>query len=47
MLARVDTGLLAQLRIAGIDKRIGEDHIFGNLVDAYNAFQSRASAPAS
>ena len=47
VLARVDTGLLAQLRIAGIDERIGQDHIFGNLVDAYNAFQSRASAPSS
>ena len=46
VLARVDTSLLATLQKYGIDKRIGTDHIFGNLIDAYNAFEARAQPKA-
>lgn len=45
--ARVDTGLLAELRKFGIAQRVGEDHIFGNLVDAYNAFNARPKGASS
>ena len=41
VLARVDEGIRATLSTFGIDKRIGPDHIFGNLVDAYNAYMAR------
>lgn len=44
VLARVDTGLLDEMRTMGLVERIGEDHIFGNLVDAYNAFEARQKA---
>ncbi len=40
-LARVDTGLRATLEEFGIVSRIGEDHLYGNLVDAYTAFEAR------
>ena len=45
-LARVDAGLMATLTSYGMDKRIPPDHIFGNLVDAYAAFERRPQ-PAS
>ncbi len=44
VLARVDTGLLAALQQYGVDQRIGADHIFGNLIDANEAFTNRHSA---
>ena len=44
VLARVDTGLLGALKQYGVDKRIGTDHIFGNLIDANEAFANRHSA---
>ena len=28
-----------------LDVRIGVDHVCGNLIDAYNAFESRPTAP--
>ena len=40
-LARVDTGLHATLAQFGIDERIGADYFYGNLVDAYAAFEAR------
>ena len=40
-LARVDTNLLKLLELYGVDSRIGADHIFSNLLDAYNAFEAR------
>ena len=46
-LTRVDTHLAALLHQYGIDQRIGPDHIFGNLVDAYAAFEARAKSPSS
>jgi high affinity sulfate transporter 1 len=46
-LARVDTGLLATLKLFGIEQRVGENHIFGNLIDAHTAFTQRASAPSA
>jgi MFS superfamily sulfate permease-like transporter len=45
-LARVDAGLMATLTSYGMDRRITPDHIFGNLVDAYAAFERRPQ-PAS
>jgi MFS superfamily sulfate permease-like transporter len=44
VLARVDTGLLGALKQYGVDQRIGTDHIFGNLIDANEAFANRHSA---
>ncbi len=44
VLARVDTGLLGALKQYGVDQRIGTDHIFGNLIDANEAFTNRHSA---
>ena len=35
------------MRTYGIDQRVGPDHIFGNLIDAYTAFQNRAKAPSA
>lgn len=40
-LARVDTGLHATLAQFGIDERIGADYFYGNLVDAFAAFEAR------
>jgi MFS superfamily sulfate permease-like transporter len=45
-LARADAGLMATLTSYGMDQRIAPDHIFGNLVDAYAAFERRPQ-PAS
>ena len=47
VLARVDTGLLDEMRQFGIAQKVGEDHIFGNLVDAYTAFTQREKAPSA
>ena len=44
VLARVDTSLLETLSKYGIDSRIGTEHIYGNLIDAYNAFEARPKA---
>jgi MFS superfamily sulfate permease-like transporter len=46
-LARVDTHLLTLLELYGIDKRIGPEHIFTNLIDAYTAFEAREKAGSS
>jgi MFS superfamily sulfate permease-like transporter len=45
VLARVDSGLLSTMKAYGIDQRVGDDHIFGNLIDAYTAFGNRAKTP--
>jgi high affinity sulfate transporter 1 len=45
VLARVDSGLLSTMKSYGIDQRVGDDHIFGNLIDAYTAFENRARTP--
>ena len=37
-LARADTGLLDTLRRYGLLERVAEEHLFGNLVDAVDAF---------
>jgi sulfate permease, SulP family len=47
VLARVDANLQATLNLYGVVDRIGADHIFGNLVDAYHAFQARTPSPQS
>jgi MFS superfamily sulfate permease-like transporter len=44
VLARVDAGMDTALATFGIDKRIGPDRMFGNLVDAYDAFLARPQA---
>jgi high affinity sulfate transporter 1 len=47
-LARVDPALMATLTSYGLDQRIPSDRIFGNLTDAYAAFQARTpAAPAT
>jgi high affinity sulfate transporter 1 len=46
-LARVDTHLLHLLEAYGIDKRIGAEHIYTNLIDAYTAFEAREKAKSS
>lgn len=40
-LARADTALVATLKSYGIDSRISPDHLFGNLTDAFAAFENR------
>ena len=49
-LARADTGLLDTLRRYGLLERIAEEHLFGNLIDAVDAFlalrRSHGSDPA-
>ena len=40
VLARVDTNLMSEMRKYGLDQRIGNDHIYGNLIDAYRAFEA-------
>ncbi|MHB1065860.1 MAG: SulP family inorganic anion transporter [Candidatus Nanopelagicales bacterium] len=47
VLARVDPGLAATLGRYGILDRIGTDHVYGNLVDAYHAFEARTPTAAS
>ncbi|MDP1878112.1 MAG: SulP family inorganic anion transporter [Actinomycetota bacterium] len=47
VLARVDASLASTLGTYGILGRIGTDHVYGNLVDAYHAFEARTPAPAS
>lgn len=47
VLARVDTSLLQQMRTAGLSQQLGEQYIFGNLVDAYNAFNNRPKTAGS
>jgi high affinity sulfate transporter 1 len=42
-LARADSGLLATLRIYGLDTRIPSEHVFANLDDAVDAFHAATS----
>jgi high affinity sulfate transporter 1 len=44
VLARADTGLLETLRHYELLDRIGTEHIYGNLIDAVQAFEAQANA---
>jgi hypothetical protein len=43
-LARADTSFLATLARYGIVTRIAPEHVFGNMTDAFAAFQNRTKA---
>jgi high affinity sulfate transporter 1 len=45
-LARADTALMATLKSYDLAARISPDHMFGNLTDAFAAFENRSNAAA-
>ena len=45
-LARLDDGVMATLEVYGLMAKIGADNVYGNLIDAVNAFRGEAPAAA-